>query len=179
MVAARSDASMRPALPSDAGADERDRWAPLAQSHRSANKLVAVWLAILGRKQHRRPPICARQRPGAPFQRAAAMEGTGKFELGLGMKLTMGVASAAIGGMLIVVPNKKQKDKASLDLFDRPFGQCSHQEQRAAEFQAGYARWKGFFDGTVYKITRQLPGAQTPVLNPYRDVEQAGGEDSD
>ena len=92
------------------------------------------------------------------------------------MQLTLGAAAAFVSGAFIAVPNTRQKEVAALELFDRPLARLTPQEKRTAEFQAGYARWKGFFETKVYPLTRKLPGAQNPVLNPYRDQEPLGGQ---
>ena len=44
------------------------------------------------------------------------------------------------------------------------------------EFKAGLTRWNSFFEDKVYPVTRKLPGAQSPILNPYRGLfEPLGG----
>jgi hypothetical protein len=86
---------------------------------------------------------------------------------------TMGVASA------ITLPTTKQSEKAALELFDKPLGRLTPQERKTAEFQAGYGRWKGFFETTVYPLTRKLPGANNPILNPYRGMETISPQEND
>jgi hypothetical protein len=78
-----------------------------------------------------------------------------------------------------VVPSKKQKDAAAMDLFDKRFDELQHQEKRAAEFAAGHRRWRGFFENSVYPITRKLPGANSPIVNPYKDAEPVARGDDD
>lgn len=97
----------------------------------------------------------------------------------IGMKMTIGVATATAGAAMICVPNRRQKEQAALDLFDKPLNQLSKQDQKVAEFKAGYKRWTDFFQGTVYPITRSLPGSKTPLLNPYRDQEGFAAQDDD
>ncbi len=80
---------------------------------------------------------------------------------------------------VIVVPNQKQKDAAALDMFEKPFKQCSPEEAKAAEFKAGHQRWKNFFEHSVSPITRRLPGANNPIVNPYEGAEPAAGGDED
>lgn len=97
----------------------------------------------------------------------------------IGLKITVGLATAAAGAAAIALPTTRQHEKAALDLFDRPLTRCTPQERKAAEFQAGYARWKGFFETKFYPVTRKLPGAQTPILNPYRGLEPLAGNDDE
>lgn len=49
------------------------------------------------------------------------------------------------------------------------------------EFKAGHERWVGFFEKSVFPLTRKLPGANNPVMNPYKDAGAGaqGGEDDD
>jgi hypothetical protein len=90
-----------------------------------------------------------------------------------------GLAAATVGsaGMLICVPNGRQRDAAAESLYGRPFGQLRPLEKRAAEFRAGHRRWKGFWENSVYPLTRRLPGADKPVLNPYKAKGMGGGDD--
>jgi hypothetical protein len=89
----------------------------------------------------------------------------------------VGIAAGAAG--LIVIPNKKQKEAAAMDLFDRRFEELHPQHQRVAEFKAAHSRWTGFFERSVYPITRKLPGSKNPILNPYRDAEPAPQDDDE
>jgi hypothetical protein len=89
------------------------------------------------------------------------------------------VGVAAAGAGLIVIPSKKQKDEAAMDLFDRHYEQLHPQEQKAAEFKAAHSRWTGFFEKSVYPITRKLPGNKNPIMNPYKDTEPQGGQDDE
>ncbi|KAF6253036.1 hypothetical protein COO60DRAFT_1549625 [Scenedesmus sp. NREL 46B-D3] len=68
----------------------------------------------------------------------------------------MGAAAGTAG--LIVVPNKRQKDAAAMDLFDSKFDELHPQDKKAAEFRAGH---------------------KNPIVNPYKDVEQMGGGQDD
>lgn len=99
------------------------------------------------------------------------------MDLGLRIAIGAGVAAGTAG--LIIVPNKRQKDEAAMDLFDRKFDQLHPQDQRAAEFKAGHRRWTGFFERAWYPITRKLPGANNPIVNPYRDAMDVGGGQDD
>ena len=62
--------------------------------------------------------------------------------LDIGIKVTIGISSAFVAAAAIALPNGKEKEKAALDLFDRPMSKLSPQERKAAEFQAGHSRWK-------------------------------------
>ncbi len=97
-------------------------------------------------------------------------------KVGVALGATTSVAAA------IALPSKRDKEQSALDLFDRPWSKLTPQEHRVAEFAAGRRRWVDFFEGKVYPITRKLPGANNPVLNPYRDAEPfrgGGGDDSE
>ena len=89
------------------------------------------------------------------------------------------VGIAVAGAGLIVIPSKKQKDEAAMDLFDKHFDQLHPQERKAAEFKAAHSRWTGFFEKSVYPITRKLPGNKNPIMNPYRDAEPQRGQDDE
>eukprot|EP00877_Chromochloris_zofingiensis_P001082 jgi/Chrzof1/10975/Cz05g19080.t1 len=93
----------------------------------------------------------------------------------IGLKLAIGAGVAFTTAGVIVNPNRKQKDNAALNLFDRPFDRLTPQEARVAEFSAGHKRWKAFWENSVYPLTRRLPGANNPIVNPYKDVEPMGG----
>jgi hypothetical protein len=93
----------------------------------------------------------------------------------LGLRIAIGVGAAAGTAGLIVVPNKRQKDAAAMDLFDSKFDDLHPQDKKAAEFRAGHQRWVNFFEKSVYPITRKLPGHKNPIVNPYKDAEPAGG----
>eukprot|EP00775_Hariotina_reticulata_P010401 gene10401-10559_t len=99
------------------------------------------------------------------------------MDLGLRIAIGMGVAAGTAG--LIIVPNKKQKDAAAMDMFDMSFDQLHPQDKKAAEFRAGRQRWTNFFEKSVYPITRKLPGAKNPIVNPYKDAEPLGGGQDD
>lgn len=102
-------------------------------------------------------------------------------QMDIGVKLTLGLAAATTTAAAITVPNKREKETVALELFDKPLGRCTPQELRVAEFAAGHRRWNDFWQSKVYAITRKLPGAKSPVLNPYRDQEfgSMGGGDDD
>jgi hypothetical protein len=89
----------------------------------------------------------------------------------------VGIAAGAAG--LIVFPSKKQKDEAAMDLFDARYDELHPQNQRVAEFKAAHSRWTGFFEKSVYPLTRKLPGNKNPILNPYKDAEPLGGGGDD
>jgi hypothetical protein len=88
-----------------------------------------------------------------------------------GVKWALSIAGMAGVASAITLPTTRQQEKSALELFDKPLGRLTPQERKTAEFQAGYGRWKGFFESTVYPLTRKLPGAKNPILNPYRGVE--------
>ena len=53
-------------------------------------------------------------------------------------------------------------------------------ESDGTELKAGLVRWNHFFEDKVYPVTRKLPGAQSPILNPYRGkFESLGGAGAD
>lgn len=89
----------------------------------------------------------------------------------------VGIAAGAAG--LIIIPSKKQKDEAAMDLFDKHYEQLHPQERKVAEFKAAHSRWRGFFEKSVYPITRKLPGSKNPIMNPYKDALEAGGGQDD
>lgn len=93
----------------------------------------------------------------------------------IGVRLSLAAAGVAGTGMLIVVPTGKQKDAAAERMYQRPFKDLRPLEKRAAEFAAGHRRWTGFFENSVYPLTRRLPGANKPVLNPYKKRGAGGG----
>eukprot|EP00879_Flechtneria_rotunda_P002808 GHRR01003019.1.p1 GENE.GHRR01003019.1~~GHRR01003019.1.p1 ORF type:complete len:101 (+),score=18.27 GHRR01003019.1:138-440(+) len=95
------------------------------------------------------------------------------------VRLAIGAGVVAGTAGLIVVPNKRQKDEAAMDLFDKTFNELHPQEKKVAEFKAGHRRWTNFFEKSVYPITRRLPGAKNPIVNPYKDVEPLGGAQDD
>lgn len=99
------------------------------------------------------------------------------MDIGLKIAIGCGVSLATAG--LIVNPNGKQKEAAALNLFDKPWKELTPQEERVAEFKAGHQRWVNFFEKSVYPITRSLPGANNPIVNPYRDAQPQGGDDDD
>lgn len=95
------------------------------------------------------------------------------------VNLAIGLGAAVGAGALIVVPDKKQKDEAAMDMFDCKFDQLHPQDKKAAEFRAGHQRWTNFFEKSWYPITRKLPGAKNPIVNPYKDAEPLGGGQDD
>eukprot|EP00798_Chlamydomonas_sp_ICE-L_P025423 gene25423-11083_t len=95
------------------------------------------------------------------------MDQNGKIDIGA--KICIGLGASIVGGWAIVVPNKKQKDIAALELYDKPFAGINDTQQRSAEFKAGHDRWCNFFETKWYPLTRKLPGAKSPFLNPYKD----------
>lgn len=100
------------------------------------------------------------------------MDGLKDFKFGpldAGMKFTIAATGAAATCLSIALPNKREKDMAALELYEKPMNVCTPEERKVAEFLAGTKRWNGFFQTKVYPITRKLPGAKTPFLNPYRD----------
>ncbi|GLC37824.1 hypothetical protein PLESTB_001480400 [Pleodorina starrii] len=86
----------------------------------------------------------------------------------IGVKVTLGIAGTVAAGAAIVVPNGKQVESASLEMFGREPSQLLPNERRAAEFCAGYRRWKGFVNNNIYSWTRTLPGHDNPIVNPYK-----------
>jgi len=100
--------------------------------------------------------------------------------LDIGVKCTIGVVSTSAAAAAVCVPNRREKDEMALRLYDKPQNKLRPQEQRVTEFAAGHKRWKDFWQLKVYPITRKLPGAKSPILNPYRDLEPlAGGQDEE
>ena len=101
--------------------------------------------------------------------------------LDIGLKITLGLAATATAASAVILPSKKEKESTALELFDKPWRGLTHQEQRTTEFAAGYRRWNNFIQTKWYPLTRKLPGAQTPFLNPYRDALEplGGGQDDD
>ena len=95
----------------------------------------------------------------------------------VGLKITVGIAAALSSAAVIVLPNGKQKDASALALFDREFKALAPQDRKVAHFHAGLKRWGDFFEYSVYPLTRKLPGAKNPILNPFRDQEGGGGGD--
>ena len=87
-------------------------------------------------------------------------------------KVALGVTATLATGALIVLPNDKQKDSASYALYDKPYGLLAPHEKKAADFTAGYKRWRGFVENNVYSWTRKLPGHDNPIMNPYRGPRQ-------
>lgn len=63
----------------------------------------------------------------------------------IGATFAIGCTSAAA----IAVPNKRQKEEAAANLFDKPWALLTPQEQRVAEFSAGHKRWNDFFQTKV------------------------------
>ena len=84
----------------------------------------------------------------------------------IGVKLVAGAAVAFVTASAIILPGGRQKDAAALELFDKRFRELGPQDARVAEFRAGHKRWTGFFEGSVYPLTRRLPGANNPIVNP-------------
>lgn len=84
----------------------------------------------------------------------------------IGVKLVAGAAVAFVTASAIIVPTGRQKDAAALEMFDKKFSELAPQDRRAAEFRAGHRRWTGFFEGSIYPITRKLPGSKNPAINP-------------
>lgn len=84
----------------------------------------------------------------------------------IGVRMVAGAAVAFVTASAIILPTGRQKDAAALELFDKKFSELAPQDRRVAEFQAGHKRWTGFFDSAVYPITRRLPGANNPIVNP-------------
>ena len=68
------------------------------------------------------------------------LKGIGNLDIGV--KWAIGIGAAVVAGSAITIPNQKEKEKAALDLFDRPVSKLTSQERKVAEFQAGHGRWK-------------------------------------
>lgn len=64
--------------------------------------------------------------------------------------------------------NSIQVEAAALEIYGRPPQQLLPNERKCAEFRAGYKRWKGFVDNSIYSWTRKLPGHDNPIVNPYK-----------
>ncbi|GLI58710.1 hypothetical protein VaNZ11_000461 [Volvox africanus] len=86
----------------------------------------------------------------------------------IGVRVTLGIAGTVAAGAAIVMPNGKQVEAASLEMYGRGPSQLLPNERRAAEFCAGYRRWKGFVNNNIYSWTRTLPGHDSPIVNPYK-----------
>ncbi|KXZ52795.1 hypothetical protein GPECTOR_8g182 [Gonium pectorale] len=86
----------------------------------------------------------------------------------VGVRWTLACAGTFAAGAAIVTPSSKQVESTSLEMFGRAPTQLLPNERRAAEFAAGYRRWKGFVENNVYSWTRKLPGADSPIVNPYK-----------
>jgi hypothetical protein len=84
----------------------------------------------------------------------------------IGARMVAGAAVAFVAASAIVLPGGRGKDAAALELFDRRYKELSTQDKKVAEFAAGHKRWTGFFEHTIYPITRRLPGAKNPIVNP-------------
>lgn len=82
-------------------------------------------------------------------------------------------------GATIIVPNDKQKSAQAREIYNKPFEDLTPQQANVAEFAAGHLRWKTFMENNVYKFTRQLPGANNPIVSPYRNLPAlASGADN-
>jgi hypothetical protein len=117
---------------------------------------------------------------GASAARSFKLPSWGSLDISV--KIGTVAAATTLGAAIIISPSRRQEEEAALDMFDRPWGRLSPQEQRVAAFAAGRRRWVDFVEGSWYPLTRQLPGALNPVLNPYRDAEPmrgGGGDDSE
>ncbi|KAI8477393.1 MAG: hypothetical protein J3K34DRAFT_373293 [Monoraphidium minutum] len=97
----------------------------------------------------------------------------------IGVRMVAGAAVAFLTASAIILPGGRQKDAAALELFDKKFKELPPQDKRVAEFAAGHKRWTGFFNNSIYPITRRLPGAKNPIVNPYRDAAPLGGGGGD
>lgn len=87
--------------------------------------------------------------------------------LDIAAKIGIGLGAFFGSAALVIVPNGKQKDQAALDMYDRPLKELSPADARAAEFAAGFKRWNEF-TSKVHSVTRKFPGADSPILNPYK-----------
>jgi hypothetical protein len=67
----------------------------------------------------------------------------------LSVKIGATLAVGAAGASAIAVPNRRQKEEAAVNLFDKPWALLTPQEQRVAEFSAGHKRWNDFFQTKV------------------------------
>jgi len=95
----------------------------------------------------------------------------------IGVRISLACGAVAGTGMLIVVPTAQQKDRSALEIYQRPFDRLPPTDQRAAEFRAAHRRWTNFWANSVYPLTRKLPGAKKPFINPYKKRAGGGGED--
>lgn len=95
----------------------------------------------------------------------------------IGVRISLACGAFAGAGMLIVVPTAAQKDRSAMEAYQRPFAQLPPTDQRAAEFRAAHRRWTNFWENSVYPLTRKLPGAKKPLVNPYKKKGGGGGED--
>ncbi|PNH12795.1 hypothetical protein TSOC_000250 [Tetrabaena socialis] len=86
----------------------------------------------------------------------------------IGFKLTLGVVGTAAVGSALVLPSAKQVEAASQEMYGCPPNQLLPADRKAAEFCAGFRKFKGFMDNNIYKWTRTLPGHDNPFVNPYR-----------
>lgn len=86
----------------------------------------------------------------------------------VGVRVTLAVAGTVAAGAAVVVPSGKQVEAAALEIYGRPPQQLLPNERKCAEFRAGYKRWKGFVDNSIYSWTRKLPGHDNPIVNPYK-----------
>lgn len=77
-----------------------------------------------------------------------------------------------------MLPDERQKEIFALHLFERPMRELTPQESNTAEFAAGHYRWKNFVEHNVYKWTRQLPGADNPIRNPYVAKKKLAAEEA-
>ncbi|KAJ9523391.1 hypothetical protein QJQ45_005306 [Haematococcus lacustris] len=87
----------------------------------------------------------------------------------IAVKITAGLATAGTAAGFIALPTDRETEERALSMFNKPLTQLSLQEKQVAEFAAGRTKWNNFFQTKVYPYTRKLPGAQNPILNPYRD----------
>jgi hypothetical protein len=92
------------------------------------------------------------------------------LQVGIGLAVGLGTASA------IILPDNKQKDAASMEMYGTSFKELNPQQAKAAEFRAGHARWKNFVEKGIYPITRALPGSNNPIVNPFRNAPQVEPE---
>ena len=88
------------------------------------------------------------------------------LQVGIGLAVSLGTASA------IILPNNKQKDAASMEMYGSEFKELNPQQAKAAEFKAGHARWKNFVEKGIYPITRAIPGSNNPIVNPFRNAPE-------
>jgi hypothetical protein len=112
------------------------------------------------------------------------MEGIGENlakigQLDVSLKIGLFGGACLSAAAAITLPTTKEKERAAEALFKRPLTKLTPVERKTAEFHAGYERWQGFMETKVYPVTRKLPGAQNPILNPYRGLEPLGGQGDD